>query len=398
MEPFDLRSIITEEFQNEIQNSFGYATGFGVVFTDTEGFPIGSGGNFCRFCNRINARKDGAELCSRSNQNAIRLALKQKKPSIYICHAGLVNIEIPLIYQGKCVAAITAGQVLCEEENAYPKDEIASKINWLADPELAAFYKEIEVMSRQKIEASTTALSNLTNYIIQKLAYSKMQEELAQKSETILIAENQIKQAKLNALQQQVMPHFVFNVIASISRLLSTKDYQTAQKMLDSFAQMLRYSLSNFKGSVKLEDELNYIENYLAIQKIRFGKRIIYQVDCDPVLRSLRIPFLSLQPLVENAVEHGLLKEECGGKLTVSCVRHMNFDSITISDSGRGIPPSKLKLLRASLYDDSDSEKHIGLRNSYRRLYFMFNRRLSFSINSTEHAGTEIMVTIEHRY
>lgn len=129
MEPFDLRSIITEEFQNEIQNSFGYATGFGVVFTDTEGFPIGSGGNFCRFCNRINARKDGAELCSRSNQNAIRLALKQKKPSIYICHAGLVNIEIPLIYQGKCVAAITAGQVLCEEENAYPKDEIASKIN-----------------------------------------------------------------------------------------------------------------------------------------------------------------------------------------------------------------------------------------------------------------------------
>lgn len=230
------------------------------------------------------------------------------------------------------------------------------------------------------------------------LIYSKMQEELAQKSETILIAENQIKQAKLNALQQQVMPHFVFNVIASISRLLSTKDYQTAQKMLDSFAQMLRYSLSNLKGSVKLEDELNYIENYLAIQKIRFGKRIIYQVDCDPVLRSLRIPFLSLQPLVENAVEHGLLKEECGGKLTVSCVRHMNFDSITISDSGRGIPPSKLKLLRASLYDDSDSEKHIGLRNSYRRLYFMFNRRLSFSINSTEHAGTEIMVTIEHRY
>lgn len=126
--------------------------------------------------------------------------------------------------------------------------------------------------------------------------------------------------------------------------------------MLDSFAQMLRYSLSNLKGSVKLEDELNYIENYLAIQKIRFGKRIIYQVDCDPVLRSLRIPFLSIQPLVENAVEHGLLKEECGGKLTVSCVRHMNFDSITISDSGRGIPPSKLKLLRASLYDDSDSE------------------------------------------
>ena len=396
MEPFDLRSIITEEFQNEIQNSFAYATGFGVVFTDTRGIQIGPGGNFCRFCKKVNACKEGAELCSRSNRNAIQLALKQKKPSIYICHAGLVNIEIPLIYQGKCVGAITAGQVLCEEEHAYPTDEIASKINWLADPELAAFYKEVEVMSRQKIEASTTALSNLTNYVIQKLAYSKMQEELAQKTETLLIAENQIKQPQLNALQQQVMPHFIFNVITSISRLLSTKDYQTAQEMLDSFAQMLRYSLSNLKCSVRLEDELKYIENYLAIQKIRFGKRITYQIDCDPGLRSLRIPFLSLQPLVENAVEHGLLKDERGGTLTISCVRHMNYDSITVSDNGRGIPPSKLKLLRAVLYDDSDSEKHIGLRNSYKRLYLMFNRRMSFSINSTEHLGTEIIIAIVH--
>ena len=267
MSTFDLRSIITEEFQNEIQDSFAFATGFGVVFTDAEGNHIGPGGNFCRFCNKINETPEGAHYFSLSNKHAIELALAAKKPSIYICHAGLVNIEIPLIYENQCVGAITAGQVLCSEDNIYPEDEIASEINWLADPELAYFYSEIEIMDRKKIEATTTALSNLTNYVIQKLAYSQIQEKLAKQSEALLKAEHQLKLAQLDALQKQVTPHFIFNVINSISRLLSLEEYDTAEQMLNSFSQMLRYTLSNMKMSVLLEEEINYIKNYLTIQK-----------------------------------------------------------------------------------------------------------------------------------
>ena len=135
MEKFDLRSIITEEFQNEIQDSFAFATGFGVVFTDAEGNHLGRGGNFCRFCNKINETEVGAKYCALSNCHAIQLALKEKKPSIYICHAGLVNIEIPLIFEGACVGAITAGQVLCDED-VYPKEEVASQVQWLSDASL----------------------------------------------------------------------------------------------------------------------------------------------------------------------------------------------------------------------------------------------------------------------
>ena len=91
----------------------------------------------------------------------------------------------------------------------------------------ASYYDEIEVMSCQKIEATMTALSNLSNYVIQKLAYSQIQEQLARKSEELLIAENQLKQAKLDALQKQVTPHFIFNVLNSVSRLLSMRDYST---------------------------------------------------------------------------------------------------------------------------------------------------------------------------
>lgn len=112
----DLKDIVTEEFQQEIQESFAYATGFGVVFIDKEGNHIGEGSNFTDFCKQINCTEEGAKCCARSNCQAVNIALKTQKPSIYICHAGLVNIEIPLICDGCYAGAVTAGQVFCSEE------------------------------------------------------------------------------------------------------------------------------------------------------------------------------------------------------------------------------------------------------------------------------------------
>lgn len=131
----NFRDIITETFQNEIQHSFSLATGFGVVFTDAEGRHIGSGANFCKFCDKLNETQKGAQYCTLSNKHAIDIALETNKPCVYICHAGLVNIEIPLIYNNQCVGAITAGQVICTEPNDYPKDAACKELNWLENPE-----------------------------------------------------------------------------------------------------------------------------------------------------------------------------------------------------------------------------------------------------------------------
>ena len=213
MHTLSIRDIITEQFQNQIQDSFSLATGFGVVFTDSEGNHLGSGGNFCSFCHKINETKKGAHYCALTNKHAIEIALKTEKPSIYICHAGLVNIEIPLIYEGVCFGAITAGQVLCSEENNYPRDAIADEINWMENTELSASFHEIRKMSCEQIEATASSLSTITNYIIQTLSYSQIQETLARKSEELLIEENrrikleqQLKLAQLDALQKQVTP------------------------------------------------------------------------------------------------------------------------------------------------------------------------------------------------
>lgn len=403
MNSIKLRDIITEEFQNEIQNSFALATGFGVVFTDADGNHIGKGGNFCKFCKKINQTEKGTHYCALSNKHAIEIALKTKRPSIYLCHAGLINIEIPLIYNNECIGAITAGQVICSEKNAYPHDEISSEINWLHDTELAGYYGEIQVMSCNQIEATTTALSNITNYIIQTVAYSQMQQELFHQAEELLKIrirqqqlEEQLKIAKLDALQKQVTPHFIFNVLNSISRLLALQEYDTAAQMLDSFAQMMRYNLANIKSAVMLQQELDYIQNYLTIQKIRFGNRIDYQILCEPKLKSMFIPFFSIQPLIENAIEHGLLCKPKGGKLSLKCIASLDHISICIEDNGVGIPVNKLGTIHRTILqpDTILDPHHVGLYNCYHRLLLMFNDNVSFTINSKKDIGTTIIIEI----
>lgn len=398
----ELKDVITEEFKEQIQDSFAFATGFGVVFADLEGKHLGDGSNFTRFCTAINNTKEGAACCALTNRNAIALAIKTQKPCIYVCHAGLINIEIPLIYNGNFIGAITAGQVLCTDMNCYPKDTIVSSLDWLESEESKVYFSEIKVLTRQQIEATAKALENISNYVIQQTMYSKLQENLIEEHEKTLEyerqhieMEHQLKIAKLDALQKQVTPHFVFNVISSISRLISMKEYSTASEMLDSFAQMLRYSLSSIRSTITLQQEANYIHNYLAIQKHRFAERIEYEINIDEETFSLIIPFFSLQPLIENGIEHGILPLPNGGKLLMFCSATNKGYLIEVRDNGKGISENQLSEIKSNLAGlNACTGNHIGLYNSYNRFKLMYGDSVDFSIKSKLNGGTSILIEI----
>lgn len=401
MAELNLRQIVTEEFQQEIQDAFAFATGFGVVFIDREGKHIGSGSNFTKFCNAVNDTPHGASCCTLSNKRAIALALESGKPSIYTCHAGMINIEIPIIFQGDYVGAITAGQVICSEPDYYPTDSIYSQVKWLEDETLKGYFSEIKTLTRQQIEATTSALASITNYIVQTHAYNQMQREFSENREKLLRAQteqiqlqHQLKRAQLDVLQKQVTPHFIFNVINSVARLVALKEYDVAEQTLHAFAQMMRYTLAHNQSQVSLAQELRYIRSYLSIQKIRFGERISWEIDCDPSLLNIQIPFLCLQPLVENSIEHGLLSLPLGGALSLSCRREDGLCQIVLCDNGAGIEQETLGYLRDVLLSDAPaSDDHVGLHNSYNRLRLMFSPQLHFSIQSAPGQGSRLEIS-----
>lgn len=400
----ELKDILTEEFLGQFQDSFAFATGFGVVFVDLDGNHIGGGSNFSKFCEEINKTKEGASYCAQTNRNAIDIAIRSKKPSIYVCHAGLINIEIPLTFDGEYIGAITAGQVLCSDMDCYPKDTKSSTMPWLKTEEAAEFFKNIKILTNQQIEATAIALENFTNYIIQNTMYNKLQEMLNEEHNKNLIyerkqieMEHQLKLAELDALQKQVTPHFVFNVISSISRLISMKEYPEAINMLDSFAQMLRYNLSSISSEITLGQELNYIKNYLTIQKNRFSERIEYEIDANEDILSLVIPYFSLQPLVENAIEHGLLPLPNGGKVSISCKTTDERYTIEICDNGIGIDSEYLEEIKNNLLANKNMHQnhHIGLYNCYRRFKLMYGENADLSITSKTNNGTRICINIK---
>lgn len=401
---FDLSYIIDDDFRQEVQDFFAFATGFGVVFIDHEGHHIGAGSNFSNFCKCMNDSTESAKHCTKSNQKAIQIGLTSKYPCIYLCHAELINIEIPLIYDDCCVGAITAGQVLCEDPQSYPKDEASDFATWDNGTELSEYYKEIKVLSRKQIDATTAALTNISNYILQKVAYGQIQKDLSANREKLLLYEkqqiemkHQLKLAQLDALQKQVTPHFIFNVINSVSRLISLSDYDTAKQMLDAFAEMMRYSLSNVTSTVSLHQELNYIENFLTIQKIRFGELIHFKINCDSALYKLRIPFFSLQPLIENSVKHGILNRTMPGSIEMSCTFEREDCHIHIVDNGEGIEGIQLEFIRENYLTSqrkNGHSKHIGLYNCYNRMKMLFGEDIHFQINSVLGKGTNIHIKI----
>ena len=404
MQKINLRDIVTEEFQHEIQESFAYATGFGVVFIDRDGNHIGKGSNFTKFCSYINEKEEGAYYCALSNRNAISIALRTEKPCIYVCHAGLINIEIPLIYKDYYVGAITAGQVLCSEMEYYPKDSIGSSTNWYENPKLAEYYKRIPILTAHQIEATTTALKNICNYILQNVAFIQAQQELAEHREKILKYEkrqielrHELKLAQFNALQKQVTPHFIFNVINSVSRLISLEEYETAEKTLDAFAKMMRYSLSSVDEMVTLKREMEYIKNYLSIQKIRFADRLEYSIKCSEDAKNFRIPFFSLHPIVENSLKHGILGTTKSGNISIRCKNTKGYILIEITDNGQGMSKEKLDSLKAVLFSKEKkiSSEHLGLSNSYNRMKIIFEEKLDFRIESKEGEGTKVTILIE---
>lgn len=251
-------------------------------------------------------------------------------------------------------------------------------------------------MTKNHITITEDSLYNIDS------CYTQMQEDLARKTEELLKAENhrielekQLKLAQLDALQKQVTPHFMFNVINTISRLLSMKEYDTAEEMLNSFAHMLRYSLSDVRSHVTLEQELEYIHHYLAIQSIRFGDQLSYTIHCDEELKELSIPFFSLQPLVENAIQHGLLKKPEGGTLILRCTRHPECDLIHIEDNGIGMSSDTLiSIVDNHVRTDHPTKSHVGLHNSYKRFRLLFGDDLKFCINSQEGEGTKIDIRL----
>ena len=223
--------------------------------------------------------------------------------------------------------------------------------------------------------------------------------------------EKAVTEAELAALKSQINPHFLFNTLNMIGSMAELEDAETTEKMTQALAALFRYNLSTKDQIVPLAMELQVVSEYMYLQKMRFGSRVNYEVDVPADADRIRIPSFTLQPLVENAVVHGISKKEQGGTVSVKAehlVPENGTDRIllTIRDDGLGMSSERLAQLKVRLEgtdgqpaaeeNSSAAGLGIGLGNIYKRVRNLYPDG-TFEIWSEEGCGTAILITIPNR-
>lgn len=202
-----------------------------------------------------------------------------------------------------------------------------------------------------------------------------------QKNTRIIAEQEKNKDAQVRIMMSQIQPHFIYNCLSSISTLISI-DIDKAQKALDDFAEYLRHNLSSFTQNhlIPFEDELKHIETYLSLEKVRFNDRI--NIVYDIKVNEFNVPPLSIEPIVENAVKHGILKKIVGGEIIVKTYETDNAYIVEVIDNGVGFNMSDI---------DFNSNKHFGINNIKYRLKSMCKGDLE--ITSEINKGTVAKLT-----
>lgn len=151
--------------------------------------------------------------------------------------------------------------------------------------------------------------------------------------------ERSFSQARLNALRMQLDPHFLFNALNTISSQVE-RDPRLARSMIEHLGDLLRLSLeAREKQEIPLVEELAFLDHYVAIQKIRFGAKLHIETHVAPEVKYALVPCLIVQPLVENAIRHGISRRSSGGAVTVTAERNDDHVEIRVIDDGLGLPP-----------------------------------------------------------
>lgn len=192
--------------------------------------------------------------------------------------------------------------------------------------------------------------------------------------------------AKLRALHMQINPHFLFNTLNTISSLTRTQPDQ-ARCLLNRLSTLFRFTLQKTGKIISIKDELYQLDAYLSIAQARQGDKLAIKKNIDPTILSCGIPFLCLQPIVENAIQHGLHKKETGGTLTITgTLEPDNTIQFSIEDDGVGM------IVTPELF--TVREDHIGLYNVQSRLQGQYGTDYGLTITSTPNSGTIVLIRL----
>ncbi len=242
---------------------------------------------------------------------------------------------------------------------------------------------------REPIESETCEIRTLSEGMEQMIARLNAQiGEITRKQASL-------RRAELALLQAQINPHFLYNTMDTIIWLIEADRPEAAVEMVSNLSDFFRHCLSRGEDVITLGEEERHVRSYLQIQQARYQDILDYTIDIDPALRSVRVPKLTLQPLVENALYHGIKRKRGKGHICVTGVREGEAVLLKITDDGAGMTADRLMELRRAM--ETGERVGFGLVTVHERLRLLFAPPCGLTVDSRPGEGTAVTARIPFR-
>ncbi|MCR2802490.1 sensor histidine kinase [Paenibacillus soyae] len=252
---------------------------------------------------------------------------------------------------------------------------------------------DLHVVSRIDGNDEIGQLSRQFNYMVDSIRTLVVQVvEKTEQNNALELAQREIK---LKMMASQINPHFLFNALESIRMNALMKGEREIATVVRMLAKLMRKNLEVGRDHIPLKEEIEMVRSYLDIQKFRYEERLHYELTIDPDAHDVQVPPLIIQPLIENAVVHGVEGKENGVKVDLIIRMEGKEAVVTVRDDGLGMTPERLKEVESTLSSPEDSgTNRIGLRNVHERLVMTFGERHGLRIASEYGHGTTFVFTL----
>lgn len=391
-----LTQIIDLKALQDFQDKFSKLTNLATITVDIDGKPVTKPTNFSPFCNIIRSTKEGLKRCMKCDCQYSTISSQNEFPIIYNCHAGLTDLSAPIVVNDNYLGYILCGQVFTRIDmkisNAVNTHKLSKELN-IDESKLIESLNMVVSMSLDKIKAMADFLHFFSNLVAKMGMVNVIQRKLLNETNENMKYQTLLNDIKFKSLQSQINPHFLFNTLNTIARMALIEEATKTEDLIYSISDLLRYSLNNSDNLVSLEDEIKNIKLYLFIQCTRFQERFHYEIDIDYKFYNCKIPVMTLQPLVENSIIHGLENKSKNGLLFISA-KHQGTDLIiSIKDNGLGIKENILKNILCNSYSDSNG-MGLGVQNVHNRIKYYFGNSYGLHIESVFGEGTEVLIKL----
>lgn len=284
-----------------------------------------------------------------------------------------------------CCVLIVISVVLAVTLSTYLLKPLNEMIVAMKKVEKGDYSVRIKPKTKDEIKYLMLSFNNMTDHI-EKLIQSEYSAKLSQ------------KEAQLDMLQQQINPHFLYNTFESLRGLAISEGNKEIANMVKALSNFMRYNLYRGKSITTVEEELNHIKNYIIIQNYRYDDKVELIIDMNEEIRKLSVPKFTLQPLVENAILHGIIAKKEKGIIYLSGIRYENYVALLVRDNGVGMTAELVNEMNWNLQNHLEVKRNdqmnIGTFNVNERLKLNYGNRYGLVYSSIEGVETTVEVRI----